>query len=227
MEKRWTLLAIIVVLAAALIAFAANLDFGLIGPGLPPSINGWYFPVPDGDRLGNTRIFTGTGAQHFGMIGEVNQSCPDMFPAISQDCIHAEYERLNPDMTSMEPRYIVVSWYFDRMAAFEEGERVLHQALACSGNVTTASVAIQPSGDNRQIREVPMTEFVGSKTSGYFVEYRRPLISSREDYLIIYYGVLGSQDLEAHATFLAALISEGGIPPDTSVIRPFTTEIPA
>lgn len=226
-KKRWKCIAVIAILAVGLLAVAANLTFGMIGPGLPPSINGWYFPVPDGNRIGNTRVFTGTGAEHFGMIGEVSQSCPVLFPTISQDCIHAEYEQLYPNMTSMESRYIVASWYFNNTATFEDGERILHWELARSGKVTTTGVTILQAGNEGCGLEVlvPVTQFISNKTSGFFIEYRRPLLSSREDYLIMYYGILGSRDLEAHAPFLAVLMSKGGTPEDTGTIHPLADGI--
>lgn len=226
-KNRWKLIVVAAILAAGLLAVAANLNLGMIGPGLPPSINGWYFPVPDGYHFGNTRLFTGTGAEHFGMIGDVSRSCPALFPAISQDCISAEYERLYPNMTSMESRYIVVSWYFNRTAAFEDGERILYRELARSGNVTTTGVAILQAGDDGLGREVlvPVTQFIGHGTSGYFIEYRRPLLPSREDYLVMYYGVLGSRDLEAHTPFLVILMSEGGLPAETGAIHPLADDI--
>jgi hypothetical protein len=157
-KNRWKLILVASILAAGLLAVAATLNFGVIGPGLPPSISGWYFPGPDGYHLDSTRMFTGTGAEHFGMIGEVSRSCPALFPTISQDCIHAEYERLYPNMTSMESRYIVVSWYFNRTATFEDGERILYRELARSGKVTTTSVAILQAGDEGRGRNLSATE---------------------------------------------------------------------
>lgn len=223
-EKRWMYLAVSAILAVGLLAISAILiTFGMIGPGLPPSINGWYFPpVPDGYRLGNTRVFTGTGAEHFGMIGEVSTSCPALFPAISQDCIHAEYERLHLNMTPMESRYIVISWCFNRTTTFEDAERILYQELARSGEVSTTDVAVLQAGNEGRVQGVlvPVTQFFSNETSGYFIEYRRPLLKSREDYLIMYYGVLGSRDLGVHAPFLAVLMAKGGIPEDTGTIHP-------
>jgi hypothetical protein len=229
-KKRWKLVVVVAIIAAGLLVVTFILNFMMIGPGLPPSINGWYFPpVPEGYHLGNTRMFTGTGADHFGMIGEVSRSCPDLFPAISQDCIYAEYERLYPNMTSMGSRYIVVSYYFNRTATFKDGEHILYQELASSGKVTTTDMAILQAGDDGQGREVlvPVTQFISNETSGYFIEYQRPLLSSREDYLIMYYGILGSRDLGVHAPFLAILMSKGGIPKDTGAIHPLTDGIPA
>jgi hypothetical protein len=112
-------------------------------------------------------------------------------------------------------------------ATFEDGERILHRVLAGSGKVTTTGVTILQAGNEGHGQEVlvPVTQFISNGTSGYFIEYRRPLLSSREDYLIMYYGILGSRDLEAHAPFLAVLMSKGGIMEDTGTIQPLADGI--
>ena len=114
-KKRRKLIAAIGIVSFLAVGLIVGIyfNFGMIGPGLPPSINGWYFPSPDGKTFNGTRFFSNTGSEHFGMIGEVSASCPSLFPSISSDCLYGEFERYYANSSPMPERYIVISWYFN------------------------------------------------------------------------------------------------------------------
>ncbi|MCK9632546.1 MAG: hypothetical protein M0R30_13020 [Methanoregula sp.] len=203
-------------------------NFGMIGPGLPPSINGWYFPQPDGRYNDGTQIFANTGAEHYGMNGPVSRICPEMFPVLSSDCIQAQYERFYANDSGMDSHYIVISWYFNDAIKFSDAEHELNDFLKRSGTVSDISLDLNPEfqrisalrADNVQysFTSVPVSQYTSNVTSGYFITYARPLIRDRQDYIVMYYGVLNDSDIRAHATFLTTLLVKGGFPQDPDVI---------
>jgi hypothetical protein len=227
--KPKTLIVLVMVLISIILIAGSYFHFGFIGPGLPDSINGWYFPEPDGFYNNGTRMFTGTGTEHFGRIGGISSTCPLMFPNISDECIGGQYERFYPDLSPMDDKYVAISWSFNRTEDFENAEKILYQSLEESGNISVMILDIGPElrrrsaiGDNETqygFNKVPVTQYISNKTSGYFMEFRRPLLQDREDYMIVYYGVLDSNDMSAHSRFLTVLMVQGGFPPYDRISR--------
>lgn len=208
-----------------------HFHFGMIGPGLPSSVNGWYFPDPTGNYNNGTRMFTETGTEQYGMSGSISQACPQLFPTISRDCIQARYERFSANDSKMSPQYIVISWYFNDTDDFSNAELELNNFLKRSGNVKNIRLDFDPELQRLSavlpeqraqytFTAVPVSQYTSNVTSGYFIVYTRPLIRDRQDYIIMYYGVLNDSDIRAHEAFLTTLLVQGGFPPDPSVISP-------
>jgi hypothetical protein len=204
-------------------------NFWMIGPGLPASINGWYFPQPTGDYSHGTRMFTETGTEHYGMSGSISQACPQLFPALSNDCIYAHYERFYANDSKRSPQYIVISWYFNDTDDFSNAEEELDNFLKRSGDVEDISLDINPELQRLSailpeqqalyaFTSVPVLQYTSDSTSGYFIAYEKPLLRDRQDYIIMYYGVLDDSDIRTHATFLTTLLVRGGFPQDLAVI---------
>jgi len=216
------LVVFILILISVILIAGSYFHFGFIGPGLPNSINGWYFPEPDGYYNNGTWMFTGTGTEHFGRTGEISTTCLSLFPKISDECIEGKFERFNPDLSPMDDKYVAISWGFNKTEDFENSEKILYQFLEKTGNISLTNLDIGPelrrrlsTGDNKtqyDFNEVPVTRYTSNNTSGYFIEFRRPLLRDRPDYMIVYYGVLDSGDISAHSRFLTVLMVEGGFP---------------
>jgi hypothetical protein len=226
-------LKLIVIAIVAVTVFCTILgfycNFWMIGPGLPASINGWYFPQPTGYYSNGTRMFTETGTEHYGMSGSINQICPQLFPAYSRDCIQARYERYYANDSKMGAQYIVISWYFNDTDDFSNAEQELNNFLKRSGNVKNIRLDLKPELQRLSailpeqraqytFTSVPVTQYTSDATSGYFISYKRPLLRDRQDYIIMYYGVLDDSDIRTHATFLTTLLIRGGFPQDPAVI---------
>jgi hypothetical protein len=204
-------------------------NFWMIGPGLPASINGWYFPQPTGDYSHGTQMFTETGTEHYGMSGSINRICPQLFPALSRDCIQAQYERFYANDSKMGAQYIVISWYFNDTDDFSNAEQDLYNFLERSGDVKNIDLDVKPELQRLSailpeqrahytFTSVPVTQYTSDSTSGYFISYKRPLLRDRQDYIIMYYGVLDDSDIRTHTPFLTTLLIRGGFPQDPAVI---------
>lgn|SRR5208337_537996 len=229
MKRRRKLVAIaITVFAVFCIFLGYYFHFGMIGPGLPDSINGWYFPQPTGYDNNGTRMFIGTGSEHYGMTGSVNQTCPPLFPALARDCIQARYDRFYPNNSRMAGQYMVVSWYFADADDYANAEQDLCNFLNRSGNVSDTSLDLRPelqrlsavSTDRTRymFTSVPVTQYASDATSGFFISYKKPLLRDRQDYIIMYYGVLNDSDIRPHAPFLTTLMVQGGFPQNQTTI---------
>jgi len=232
MKQEWKrIMMVIGTVAILVVVIGWFCGFVMIGPGLPPSVNGWYFPQPDGRYIDGTRVFANTGAEHYGMNGPVSRICPDMFPVISSDCIQAQYERFYANDSRMDSHYIVISWYFNNTAKFADAEQELNDFLKRSGTVSDIRLDLNPEfqrvsafrADDIQysFTSVPVSQYTSNATSGYFIVYNRPLIRDRQDYIIMYYGVLNDSDIRTHEAFLTTLLVQGGFPTDPGVISPF------
>jgi|GEM_PF-2929112 len=225
MKKNLTcFLIIIAVIASCFISVGYYFHFGMIGPGLPDSINGWYFPEPTGYDNNGTRMFTGTGSEHFGMTGSISKSCSSLFPVISDNCLQSRYARFYPNNSRMDGEFVVISWEFNRTKDFDSAEQLLYQSLKNSGNVSNANLNLSQElrrvllipGNTIQYEfsSVPVTRYISERTSGFFIEYKQPLLKERQDYIIMYYGVLDTADVQTHESFLTTLMVQGGFPQD-------------
>jgi hypothetical protein len=165
------------------------LDFIRIGPGLPPSesMPKWYIP---GAWQGNI------------------QSCTSSFPKISPYCNAGNYS---------EGKFINV-WYFDDESKFLKGEDTLYLYLEENGNVfhqeLNISAELQEEIERREVENscnitsFNATGYESPETSGYFLVYKRPFLETREDYFIVYYGIMGLTNLTEETPELKKLIAE-------------------
>ncbi|WP_269851429.1 hypothetical protein [Methanosarcina horonobensis] len=152
------------------------LDSIRIGPGLPPSegMPEWYIPET---WKGNI------------------QSCTSSFPEISPYCNAGNYSGR---------KYINV-WYFDDESEFLKGEDTLYRYLEENGNVfqeeLNISAELQEEIERREVENFcnitsfNVTGYESPETSGYFLVYERPFLETREDYFIVYYGIMGLTNL--------------------------------
>jgi hypothetical protein len=173
----------------ALIGIWLVLDFIKIGPGLPPSesMPKWYIP---GAWQGNA------------------EKCTLTFPEISPYCKVGKYPG---------GRFINV-WYFDDESKFLKGEATLYRYLEENGNVfhleLNISAELQEEIARREVENSPnitsfnSTGYESSKTSGYFLVYKRPFLEGREDYFIAYYGIMETTNLTEETPELKKLIAE-------------------
>lgn len=180
---------ILIFFIVALIGVWFVLDFIRIGPGLPPSesMPKWYIP---GAWQGN------------------EQGCTSLFPEISPYCKVGRYS---------DGRFISV-WYFDDESEFLEGEDTLYRDLEENGNVfqqeLNISTELQEEIERREVENFPnltsfnSTGYEGPETSGYFLVYERPFLKGREDYFIVYYGIMGTTNLTEEAPTLKILMAE-------------------
>ncbi|MPM80953.1 hypothetical protein SDC9_128004 [bioreactor metagenome] len=52
------------------------------------------------------------------------------------------------------------------------------------------------------------TGYESSETTGYFLMYERPFLKGREDYFIVYYGIMGPTNLTEETPALKKLIAK-------------------
>jgi hypothetical protein len=169
------------------------LDFIRIGPGLPPSeaMPKWYVP---GAWQGNV------------------QSCTSPFPEISPYCNARDYSG---------GKFINV-WYFDDESKFLKEENTLYQYLSVNGNVFQQKLNISTElqekikkdeannswGPTFGSHSFNATGYESPETTGYFLVYKRPFLETREDYFIVYYGIMGLNNLTEETPELKKLIAE-------------------
>jgi len=198
------------------------------GPGLPPpaGMPNWYIPgtgILIGEN-GTPVIKNGTPvvgrsvAEHFELIGDRMEGYPFCFPAVSQYCGYANYTR-----TGSDDRYLIAAWYFDDSKNFLQAEEDLYQYLEEYGRISTVELDIDEEMDaeikRRESRlawgptfgpkRFNVTEYESETTSGYFLVYKKPFLAGRDDYFIVYYGLMGSVNLSNQAPFLKELITDG------------------
>lgn len=167
-------------IAGGLLMLFLFLQFIAIGPGLPPpeSMPEWY--IPEGNRI---------------------MECTSYFPQVSGYCSYMNYTRSGFD----DQFFLVASWYFNDAKKFWQAQERLYQYLKDSGQVSTVELNISEEMieeiKNRESRQawVPtygpktfyVTQYESKTTSGYFLVYSKPFLSSKEDYFIVYYGIPG------------------------------------
>jgi hypothetical protein len=188
-EKINKKIAFLIICIFFLIAVWFVLDFVKIGPGLPPpeSMPKWYIP---GAWQGNA------------------EKCTLAFPEISPYCKVGKYPG---------GRFINV-WYFDDESKFLNGEESLYRYLEENGSVLNQklniSAELHEEIGRREVENSPnITSFnsagyESSKTSGYFLVYKRPFLEGREDYFIAYYGIMETTNLTEETPELKKLIAE-------------------
>ncbi len=198
------------------------------GPGLPPpaGMPNWYIPgtgILMGEN-GTPVIKNGTPvlgrsvAEHFELIGDRMKGHPSCLPAISQYCGYANYTR-----TGSDDRYLIAAWYFNDSKNFLQAEENLYQYLEEYGRVSTVELDMGEEMDEeikrRESRLVwgptfgpkrfNATEYESETTSGFFLVYKKPFLAGRDDYFIVYYGLMGSVNLSNQTSFLKELITDG------------------
>lgn len=186
MNKR---IVFLIFLVAAVIGVWFLLNFIKIGPGLPPSesMPKWYIP---------------------GAWRENVENCTSSFPEISPYCNAGNYSG---------GEFINV-WYFDDESEFLKGEDMLYSHLEENGNVfhqeLNISTELQEEIEIREVENFPnltsfnVTGYESPETSGYFLVYERPFLKGREDYFIVYYGIMGPTNLTEETPALKKLIAE-------------------
>ena len=198
------------------------------GPGLPPpaGMSNWYIPgtgILIGEN-GTPVIKNGTPvmgrsvAEHFELIGDRTGGCPSCLPVVSQYCSYANYTR-----TGSDDRYLIAAWYFDDSKNFLQAEADLYQYLEEYGRVSTVELNISEEMDEeikrRESRLVwgptfgpkrfNATEYESETTSGFFLVYKKPFLAGRDDYFIVYYGLMGAVNLSNRTPFLKELMADG------------------
>jgi len=200
----------------------------MIGPGLPPpsGMPNWYIPGTgilmreNGTPVikNGTPVVGRSVAEHFELIGDRMEGCPSCFPAISQYCGYANYTR-----TGSDDQYLIAAWYFDDSKNFLQAERDLYQYLGERGRVSTVELDIDEEMDEEIKRRESrlawgptfgpkrfnVTEYESETTSGYFLVYKKPFLAGRDDYFIVYYGLMGSVNLSNQTPLLKELITDG------------------
>lgn len=186
MNKRIVFLIFLVV---AVIGVCFLLNFIKIGPGLPPSeaMPKWYIP---------------------GAWQKNEQGCTSLFPEISSYC----------DMENFSEGKFISVWYFDDESEFLKGENTLYLYLEENGNMfqqeLNISTELQEEIKRREVENFPnltsfnSTGYESSETSGYFLVYESPFLKGREDYFIVYYGIMGTTNLTEETPELKKLIAE-------------------
>jgi hypothetical protein len=182
---------IVIVVIAGTLHFIYSLK---IGPGLPPSkaMPNWY--IPGAGKLEN---------------GQYQLSS---FPKISPYCNVGKYS---------DGKFISV-WYFDVESNFSMGEDVLYHYLEENGNLSqqelNISTELQEVVERREANDTGsetlsphmfnITEYKSYETSGYFLIYERPFLNTREDYFIVYYGTMDTENFTEEKPALKMLIAE-------------------
>lgn len=190
MNKR---IVFLIFLAVAVIGVWFLLNFIKIGPGLPPSeaMPKWYIP---------------------GAWQKNEQGCTSLFPEISSYC----------DMENFSEGKFISVWYFDDESEFLKGENTLYRYLEENGNMfqqelnisTELQEEIKRSEANNSwdpafgSYSFNSTGYESSETSGYFLVYERPFLKEREDYFIVYYGIMSTTNLTEETPELKKLIAE-------------------
>jgi len=167
------------------------------GPGLPPpaGMPNWYIPGT-GILMGangtpviknGTPVVGRSVAEHFELIGDRMEGYPSCFPAISQYCGYANYTR-----TGSDDRYLIAADIDEEM---DEEIRRRESRLVW--------------GPTFGPKRFDVTEYGSETTSGYFLVYKKPFLAGRDDYFIVYYGLMGSVNLSKQTPFLKELITDG------------------
>ncbi|MEA1894691.1 MAG: hypothetical protein U9N36_05725 [Euryarchaeota archaeon] len=191
------------------------------GPGLPPpaGMPMWYIPGYDTRIENETIIEDRSVAEHFELIGDRMEGCPSCFPAISQYCGYANYTR-----TGSDDRYLIAAWYFDDNTKFLHAEADLYLYLEEYGRVFTVELNISEEMDaeikrreNRLVwgptfgpKRFNVTEYESETTSGYFLIYKKPFLAGREDYFIVYYGLMNTPQISEQTRLALRELMAGG-----------------
>lgn len=182
-------IALLIFFIAAVIGVWLLLDFIQIGPGLPPSesMPKWYIP---------------------GAWQKSEQGCTALFPKISSYC----------DMGNFSGGKFISVWYFDDESEVLKGENTLYRYLEENGNVfqqeLNISKELQEETEKREVENsynltsFNATGYESPETSGYFLVYERPFLETREDYFIVYYGIMGLTNFTEETPALKKLIAE-------------------
>lgn len=195
-ERKKLILVGLLIVLIFFIGILTLLDFVAIGPGLPPSkvMPNWYIPGAD-DWQGN------------------RNSCFSSFPnTISPYCNVGKFSDEN----------FINVWYFDDESGFFKGKDTLYRYLNKKGNVFEQELNISTELQKKIKRDEAenswcptfgsrsfnATGYESSETSGYFLVYERPFLETREDYFIVYYGFMGTENLTEQTPALKELIAE-------------------
>jgi hypothetical protein len=141
-------------------------------------------------------------------LAKKEQGCASLFPEISSYC----------DMKNFSEGKFINVWYFDDESEFLKGENTLYRYLEENGNMfqqeLNISTELQEEIKRREVENFPnltsfnSTGYESSETSGYFLVYERPFLKGREDYFIVYYGIMSTINLTEETPELKKLIVE-------------------
>lgn len=190
--------------------FFMFLQFIAIGPGLPPSAGmpEWYLPDYDIKPENEVIIKDYNVTEHFALDGDRVMKCPSVFPLVSEYCGYANYVE-----TDSDNQYLIISWYFDDGRKFLQGQKVLNQYLEERGNVSSTKLDISDElkrlGKEQGFASKPFecTGYESDSTSGYFLVYQHPFMVEKDDYFIVYYGLVGSAVRPDRIPFLKELVA--------------------
>jgi hypothetical protein len=182
-----------------------------IVPRTPPVTSGPGLPGPDG--LPYMLI---PESPEFERINEYQYPAqppdgthPPLFPGLSPYSCPGYFVKLGDD------EFILVQvWYFNDYKKFNAMQGLLLKYLEANGKTDTrllnltiqrpdwnstceaaanASLRVQCYGPAlKPLKQFPVTWFSNHSTAGYFFAAEHPIISSREDYFIVYYGIFNS-----------------------------------
>jgi hypothetical protein len=168
-----------------------------IGSGLPPpkGMPDWYIPGADFNWERN------------------KNSCFSSFPNnISPYCNVGKFSDEN----------FINVWYFDDESGFFKGKDILYRYLNKNGKVFEQELNISTELQEKIKRDKAKnhwrptfgshsfnaTGYKSPETSGYFLVYERPFLENREDYFIVYYGFMGTENFTEQTPALKKLIAE-------------------
>jgi len=116
----------------------------------------------------------------------------------------------------------MIVWYFDDESEFLKGEDTLYRYLNANGSVFQQKLNISTELQEKIKRDKAnntwgptvgshsfnATGYESPQASGYFLVYERPFLETREDYFIVYYGIMGTTNLIEETPALKKLIAE-------------------
>jgi len=193
-------------------------QFVKIGPGVPPA---QYLPrllIPEGDISSmNCSGYAGSsGTKYFTRLGQIRDDNPQHFPHLSDYSSYRMYRSERTNATVM-----IAVWYFSSDADFSVAKKKLSGYLQQNGTVASRELVLENSvGDTcsgltkdsgtsgpSRVTAIQVTSFSGTSGSGVFFTSSRPLISSRDDFFIQYYGTAGDSNKPGDTAEIVDLIN--------------------
>lgn len=218
-SQRISLIAGILVFAIIVVTLSGILSgqSGQYGP--PPEIMaGWYLPHKSIYLQSQANESDSLSNEHLVLTGWYTGS-PRTFPDIS---LYSRYE--NYTLSGSADRYQIAVWYFPDDTAFNNGRQILNEYLESHGTLSPYEFCFSQQEDSERIRisgNISCTKYESTDSSGFFLLIDRPLLSSREDRIVLYLGTDSPKIRSGQIPVFERLIAESFADRHQVSVEPF------
>lgn len=210
--------AILLVFLMGVIAIIA-LRFVMIGPGIPPDADMSYLMLSDqGPSFEKCPLIrNGSGIRPGICVESIREGSYPHFRNLSPTSRYGIFGN-----TGSGESMVIAVWYFKRESDFVPTEGQLVKYLKDHGILNPAELDFRaeqqvikkmnqenPRESRLMIPQtVQGTAYSDNETAGYFFVIQRPISLDREDYYLMYYGVVTTSDLSSATPSLKLLMAE-------------------